>query len=294
MSKPQDEPQDDARARGGASGFLRSETGIRLISAIVMIALALGTTWQGGAVFAVFWLAAGSAILFEWIAMVWIARRIPSVVAGALAYTAFVLAHLTGWPPVALTAIALAGGALVVMISTGWRDRIWAGAGYAVALVVVAVPILVRDHPALGALGILWIFAVVWGTDIAAYFTGRALGGPRLWPRLSPNKTWSGFAGGLVAAMLAGFLLGLVARLWGQHPPFDLWALTVLSGIASVVGQLGDLAESALKRHFDVKDSSRLIPGHGGVMDRLDAFFAVCLLIGLLMLGLSPFGILAG
>ena len=216
------------------------------------------------------------------------------MVAGALAYTAFVLAHLTGWPPVALTAIALAGGALVVMISTGWRDRIWAGAGYAVALVVVAVPILVRDHPALGALGILWIFAVVWGTDIAAYFTGRALGGPRLWPRLSPNKTWSGFAGGLVAAMLAGFLLGLVARLWGQHPPFDLWALTVLSGIASVVGQLGDLAESALKRHFDVKDSSRLIPGHGGVMDRLDAFFAVCLLIGLLMLGLSPFGILAG
>ncbi len=280
--------------RRGLRGFLRSETGVRLASAIVMIALALGATWQGGAPFAILWLAAGSAVLFEWIAMVWIARRIPSVVAGILAYTAFVLAHLTGWPPVVLTAIAITGGALVVMISTQWRDRIWAGAGYTVAFVVVAVPILVREHPELGAIGILWIFAVVWGTDIAAYFTGRSLGGPKLWPRLSPKKTWSGFAGGLLAAMLAGFLLGLVARLWGQDLPMDLWALTLLSGLASVIGQAGDLAESALKRHFDVKDSGKLIPGHGGVMDRLDAFFAVCLLIGLLMLGLSPFGILAG
>jgi len=279
---------------GTARGFVRSETGIRLISAVVMIALALGTTWFGGVVFAVLWLAAGSAILFEWIAMVWIVRRIPSVVAGALAYTAFVLAHLTDWPGVVLAAIVLTGGALVVMISMTWRDRIWAGAGYAVGFVVVAVPIIVRSDPALGALAVIWIFAVVWGTDIAAYFTGRALGGPKLWPRLSPKKTWAGFFGGLACAMLAGFLLGLVARILGQAPPLDLWALTLLSGLASVIGQGGDLAESALKRHFDVKDSGSLIPGHGGVMDRLDAFFAVCLLVGLMLLGLSPFGIGAG
>src|SRR6056297_390514 len=279
---------------GTARGFVRSETGIRLISAVVIIALALGTTWFGGVVFAVLWLAAGSAILFEWIAMVWIVRRIPSVVAGALAYTAFVLAHLTDWPGVVLAAIALTGGALVVMISMTWRDRIWAGAGYAVGFVVVAVPIIVRSDPALGALAVIWIFAVVWGTDIAAYFTGRALGGPKLWPRLSPKKTWAGFFGGLACAMLAGFLLGLVARILGQAPPLDLWALTLLSGLASVIGQGGDLAESALKRHFDVKDSGSLIPGHGGVMDRLDAFFAVCLLVGLMLLGLSPFGTGAG
>lgn len=279
---------------GTARGFLRSETGIRLISAIVMIALALGTTWFGGVVFAVLWLAAGAAVLFEWIAMVWIVRRIPSVVAGALAYTAFVLAHLTDWPGIVLAAIALTGGALVVMISMTWRDRIWAGAGYAVGFVVVAVPIIVRSDPALGALAVIWIFAVVWGTDIAAYFTGRALGGPKLWPRLSPKKTWAGFFGGLACAMLAGFLLGLVARILGQAPPLDLWALTLLSGLASVIGQGGDLAESALKRHFDVKDSGSLIPGHGGAMDRLDAFFAVCLLVGLMLLGLSPFGIGAG
>lgn len=276
---------------GTARGFLRSETGIRLVSAIVMIALALATTWFGGVVFAVLWLAAGSAVLFEWIAMVWIVRRIPSVVAGALAYTAFVLAHLTGWPGIVLAAIALTGGALVVMISMTWRDRIWAGAGYTVGFIVVAVPIIVRSDPALGALAVIWIFAVVWGTDIAAYFTGRALGGPKLWPRLSPNKTWAGFFGGLACAMLAGFLLGLIARLVGQAPLLDLWALTLLSGLASVIGQSGDLAESALKRHFDVKDSGTLIPGHGGVMDRLDAFFAVCLLVGLMLLGLSPFGI---
>ena len=90
-------------------------------------------------------------------------------------------------------------------------------------------------------------------------------------------------------------MLGLAAPdLRVRRRPLDLWALTLLSGLASVIGQGGDLAESALKRHFDVKDSGSLIPGHGGVMDRLDAFFAVCLLVGLMLLGLSPFGIGAG
>lgn len=271
--------------------FLRSETGIRLLSALVMVTLALAATWAGGPVFALFWLAAGIAVLFEWIAMVWIERRIPSVVAGGLALTTFVLAHLTGWPPVALAAILATGAALVVMISVSNRDRIWAGAGYAVAAVLVVVPVLVRDDPSLGAIAILWMFAVVWGSDVAAYFTGRAVGGPRLWPRVSPGKTWSGALGGLAAAVVAGVCLGLVARLLGAGPAIGLGALAALSALASIAGQIGDLAESALKRHFDVKDSSHLIPGHGGVMDRLDAFFAVCVLVGAMMLGAAPFGI---
>ncbi|TVR10763.1 MAG: phosphatidate cytidylyltransferase [Salinarimonadaceae bacterium] len=289
-----DETPPPAETRSSARALLRSETGIRVLSAVVMVTVALAATWAGGPVFALFWLAAAIAVLFEWIAMVWIERRIPSVVAGGLALTTFVLAHLTGWPPVALVAVVVTGGALVVMISMTKRDRIWAGAGYAVAAVIVVVPIIVRDDPALGAFAILWIFAVVWGSDVAAYFTGRALGGPKLWPRVSPGKTWSGAVGGLAAAVVAGVCIGLVARLFGAGPAIGFGALAALSAMASVAGQIGDLAESALKRHFDVKDSSHLIPGHGGVMDRLDAFFAVCLLVGVMMLGAAPFGIGSG
>ena len=137
-----------------------------------------------------------------------------------------------------------------------------------------------RGHPDLGIVAVLWMFAVVWTTDIAAYFTGRRLGGPKLWPSVSPKKTWSGFGGGLLAGTLAGIAVPAAAQRWGWTPPLGLWAIAILSALASVLSQLGDLGESALKRRFGVKDSGRLIPGHGGVMDRLDGFWAVALLTG--------------
>ena len=111
---------------------------------------------------------------------------------------------------------------------------------------------------------ILWLFAVVWGADIAAYFAGRLIGGPRLWPRVSPGKTW---AGAIVGAF-AGAVLGLMLAAWTNR----LAALFWLGLATAIVSELGDLFESALKRRFGVKDSSGLIPGHGGLMDRLDAF----------------------
>jgi phosphatidate cytidylyltransferase len=117
-------------------------------------------------------------------------------------------------------------------------------------------------------------------TDIAAYFTGRRLGGPKLWPRVSPKKTWSGFTGGLVAGTAAGLLVLQVAKAAGWTAPAGFVTVAAASVVASVASQLGDLAESALKRGFEVKDSSHLIPGHGGVMDRLDGFWAVALLFG--------------
>jgi phosphatidate cytidylyltransferase len=127
------------------------------------------------------------------------------------------------------------------------------------------------------------MFAVVWTTDIVAYFTGRRFGGPKLWPRVSPKKTWSGFAGGLMAGTAAGVVVSLIAARWGWTQPIATPLIALLSMVASIVGQAGDLAESALKRYFDVKDSGRLIPGHGGVMDRLDAFWAVAGLTGLVL-----------
>jgi phosphatidate cytidylyltransferase len=129
------------------------------------------------------------------------------------------------------------------------------------------------------------MFGVVWTTDIAAYFTGRALRGPKLAPAISPNKTWSGFVGGLIGATLVGVLVVHVGRRFGAEVQIGLVAVAIGSALASVTSQLGDLAESGLKRRFGAKDSGHLIPGHGGAMDRLDGFAAVALLCGVALAG---------
>jgi phosphatidate cytidylyltransferase len=173
---------------------------------------------------------------------------------------------------------------LTVTIPRSTRDRLWALGGYFYAAVIVLVPTIMRDRVDFGLVGLVWMFAVVWATDIAAYFTGRSLGGPKLWPRVSPKKTWSGFSGGVIASILAGVAVAAVADRAGWIPPASLGTAALVSCIASVASQVGDLGESALKRRFEVKDSSRLIPGHGGVMDRLDGFWAVALLVGIVLL----------
>jgi phosphatidate cytidylyltransferase len=144
----------------------------------------------------------------------------------------------------------------------------------------MAVPIiLLRLDPSLGMVAVLCIFAVVWGSDVMAYFTGRTFGGPKLWPRVSPKKTWSGFIGGAFFGAAGCTLVGLAAGLGG------ILSLFGLGLVLALVSQGGDLLESALKRRFGAKDASRLIPGHGGVMDRLDGFVAaaiVALLLGMM------------
>jgi phosphatidate cytidylyltransferase len=120
---------------------------------------------------------------------------------------------------------------------------------------------------------------VVWANDIAAYACGRAIGGPKLAPRLSPNKTWAGFVGGVASAGALGWA---AARLAGAAAPAPLAAASLFLAVA---GQLGDLAESAAKRHFGVKDSSRLIPGHGGILDRVDGLLAASVAAAVLSLG---------
>jgi phosphatidate cytidylyltransferase len=267
-------------ARPGSSKELAS----RVVSALVLIPLALAAAWMGGWAFALFWLAAGIAMLVEWTNMTAVTplRPVQAVFSVGLAVLTGLFLAQGGLGPSALIGLAfLAAGTLLARGGTG---RLWAAAGFAYAAVIVVVPPIVREHPNLGLLGLLWMFAVVWATDIAAYFTGRALGGPKLWPAVSPKKTWSGFCGGLAAGTLAGFLVAWGAQRLGLVHPFSLRNTIMLSIVASVASQLGDLGESALKRHCDVKDSSHLIPGHGGVMDRLDGFWAVALLMGIVLL----------
>lgn len=267
-----------------ASKAPANELKTRVLSAIVMIALALGTAYWGGWPFALFWLAAGIAIMVEWTDMTKAEpRRIVQAIFG-LGLLALTVLFLSGsrFATGAVTAIAVL--VLGTLLTKGTQNKIWAASGFAYATVIVLVPPMVRAYPEIGVLGLIWMFAVVWATDIAAYFTGRALGGPKLCPAVSPKKTWSGFLGGLVAATLAGLLVMWVGGRFGVTHFVHPLSTIALSIVASVASQIGDLGESALKRHCDVKDSSHLIPGHGGVMDRLDGFWAVALIVGLILL----------
>src|SRR5262249_5983935 len=143
---------------------------------------------------------------------------------------------------------------------------------------------VLRSDAQYGFLAMIFLFAVVWGTDILAYFVGRAVGGPKLAPWISPKKTWSGAIGGVAAAIAAAIAVAFAGGL------SNMAAVALLAAALSIVSQAGDLFESALKRRFDVKDSSQLIPGHGGLMDRLDGFLTAAVaatLIGLAHGGLA-------
>jgi phosphatidate cytidylyltransferase len=261
-----------------------SELATRVLSALVMVAAALVTAYWGGWPFALFWLAAGIATMVEWTDMTGVQPRRPLQAVfgfGLAALTLLFLVDGNFWLFVAVGLAALVAGFL---LTKGMPDRRWAATGFLYASLIVLVPPIVRDHLHLGILGLLWMFAVVWATDIAAYFVGRTLGGPKLLPAISPKKTWSGFIGGGVAAALSGLLVAWAGQRVGLSLPIGPLATAVLSVIASVASQIGDLGESALKRHCNVKDSSHLIPGHGGVMDRLDGFWAVCLIVALVLL----------
>jgi phosphatidate cytidylyltransferase len=266
------------------SRVIRSELGSRVASSLVLIAITLLLTYWGSWPFALLWLAAAIVIALEWTGMSRVEpRRLVQVLLGAT-LAALIANHLLDGNLANGAAILVIGGLGAVVLARTVPGKLWALAGLGYAAVIALVPPLLRDHPGFGVTAILWMFAVVWATDIAAYFTGRRLGGPKLWPRVSPKKTWSGFLGGLVAATVLGVAVVRMAVGLGAEPPFGLGAAAALSAMASVASQLGDLGESALKRKFAVKDSGHVIPGHGGVMDRLDGFWAVALLAGLALL----------
>jgi phosphatidate cytidylyltransferase len=168
-------------------------------------------------------------------------------------------------PGAALLVIAAGTGALAVSAND---NKFWYAAGVIYAGSVLAGPMLLRRDPQFGVLALLFLFAIVWTTDIFAYCAGRLIGGPRLAPAISPKKTWSGAIAGTIGGVVAGAVVSAVGSVG------NLLAVTGLALLLSIIAQAGDLIESAVKRRFGVKDSSRMIPGHGGLMDRLDGFLA--------------------
>ncbi len=174
----------------------------------------------------------------------------------------------------------LAAGAIAATVSAGRARRaeaLWFGLGVAYLGLACLAVLWLRQSPGQGRGVILWLLAVVWATDIAAYFAGRGLGGPKLAPSISPKKTWAGLAGGVAAAAA----VGAAASPWlGQA---GLLALATLSAALAIVSQVGDLFESSLKRRFGAKDSSNLIPGHGGLLDRIDGLLAAALMLAVLI-----------
>jgi phosphatidate cytidylyltransferase len=261
---------NNALPRPGRFGDL----GTRLASGLALAALGLAGAWLGGPWFA--GLVAVAAAL-----MLWELHRVVTGVGGIDA-TAMVLLVVAGAGSVVATLLrglpegvaVVALGVVAVALLAPRGARGWLATGLIYVALAMCFAIVLRATPRDGLALVLWLVLVVVAADVGAYFVGRAVGGPKLWPAVSPGKTWSGALGGLAAAVVVGVALALALG-W---PPARLGLVSAAMAAAS---QAGDLLESALKRRFGVKDSSRLIPGHGGVMDRLDAIMGALWFVAL-------------
>ncbi len=247
----------------------RSNLHTRVISAIVLAAVVLALTWVGGVWFRLLAVAIGAAVFYEWATMAGAASSVRHRVAAGVLVGLVLLALALG-----TSGLIVIGGAVVAGVLAWIHARVAGEGGWLwLAIPYAAIPAaalaFLRGSDLAGIWAMLFLFAVVWATDISAYFVGRAVGGPKLAPSISPGKTWSGAIGGAAAAVLAGVA---VAALAGPALGIEAMALAALA--LSVVAQAGDLFESGLKRRFGTKDSGFLIPGHGGVMDRVDGLVA--------------------
>ena len=261
MSDPTGSNRDPAGGVGIGARVGR-DLGPRVVSAIVLAAIALSAIWFGREPLAALLAIVGGIVAWEWGRIVRSAELDAATAAHvATVVTGIVLTGL-GWTGPAIIAVLI--GTILTGLLTFGRQSVLSAAGVLFAgLPGIALLWLRSDEP-LGAAAVYFIVAAVAATDIAAYFCGRLIGGAKLWPGVSPNKTWSGLIGGVTAAALTGLMTALLV------PGANAVHLTLMGAVLAVVAQAGDLAESALKRRFGAKDASQLIPGHGGFMDRVD------------------------
>jgi phosphatidate cytidylyltransferase len=256
------------RAKAGADG--RNLT-LRVASAVVLVPVAVALAYVGGWPFLILCVLGAGGIFWEWTRLVAGSSDYSVLAPGwASLFAAFAFAGVDR-PGLAVTALAI--GALLAAFAPARQppQRAWAAGGVVYAGVAFLGPALLRRDAEFGFTAFLFLAATVWMTDTLAYFVGRAVGGPLLWPHVTPNKTWSGAVGGLAGGVAGGVLVAYASGLG------TLAVVGVVALMLSAASQAGDLFESAVKRRFGVKDASGLIPGHGGLMDRLDGFLVAAL-----------------
>ena len=255
----------------------------RIIAAAVLIPFAIAIAYAGGWLWTALVTLAAIGLYVEWLMVVGLVADKRVVVSGVAALAIAGLCLAIGRIDAAL--IALGIGLVAVAIMTP-AQRNWSALGFLYAAVAEIASVLLRLDPVKGFAALVFVLVIVWVTDSGGYFAGRGIGGPKLWPRVSPKKTWAGAIGGFVASLaVAGAFAALDLGKAGH--------LLMISGVLSVVSQLGDLFESAVKRRFGVKDSSQIIPGHGGLLDRLDGFVAAIVfaaIFGFMRAGLDGVG----
>ncbi len=255
---------------------------LRILAALVLAPLTIAIAYAGGWLWALLVTLVSIGLFAEWLMVVGAGSAaltgagtiVIAMMGASVAFGALKTSVVTG----------LIGGAIVTLMARG--KFLWAATGFAYAAAALLATILVRKDLVNGFSALMFVLLVVWATDIGGYFAGRSIGGPKLWPRVSPKKTWAGALGGFAASLAVA--AGFAACGLGRLAP-----LLLVAAVLSVVSALGDLFESAVKRRFGVKDSSHLIPGHGGLMDRLDGFVAAILaawIIGFLRHGVHSAG----
>ncbi|HTC05434.1 MAG TPA: phosphatidate cytidylyltransferase [Xanthobacteraceae bacterium] len=280
--------------RGGATEKVASWFGrannltLRVVSAAVLGPLVLVLAYVGGWPFFLLCAAAGAGILWEWTRLVADGADSRILLPG-LAALLFALVLIGLDEPGASAGMIFIGAALAAGVMAAWPRRfpapnplVWGSCGIIYAGVAFLGPALLRRDAAWGFVAVAFVAVTVWATDIFAYAVGRIIGGPLLWPQVSPNKTWAGAVGGVAGGVAAGTSVAYASGV------DKLVAVGIVAFVLSILTQAGDLFESAVKRRFGAKDASGLIPGHGGLMDRLDGFLVaafVALLIGMLRQG---------
>ncbi len=242
----------------------------RIASALVLAVVVLTATWYGGLTFRVVAAVMAVLIYYEWSTITRAAER--DFRANAFGWLSIILIAIDLVADEGELSVPILGGAMItaILFVLLRKGSWWLPGGIFYAGLSGISLAAIRAEDQAGLVATLFIFAVVWATDILAYFVGRALQGPKLAPRISPGKTWSGAIGGTVSGVIASSALTL-----GVFSRLSIWTVAI-AFLLSVASQIGDLFESFIKRRFGVKDSSHLIPGHGGVMDRVDGLVFAC------------------
>ena len=270
-------------ARSAATG--NANLLMRIAAALVLAPIAIAIGYAGGWLWIALVTLVAIGLYIEWLMVVGLAGERRAIIGATIALAIAGAGLASGRIEAAWIVLAVGLVAVAVLSS---RLRGWSAAGFIYAAAAQMASALVRFDAEMGFAALVFVFLIVWVTDIGGYFAGRGIGGPKLWPRVSPKKTWTGAVGGFAASLaVAAAFAALAPHRDSELLTLKIGPLLCLGAVLSVVSQLGDLFESAVKRRFGVKDSSHLIPGHGGLMDRLDGFIAA-------MVVAAVFGVLRG